>query len=97
MAHDAAAQRQLLVTTRLVSPVLLQCSVEDSGPGIPEPNLPRLFDTFYTTKDNGMGMGLPICRSIVEAHGGQISADNNSTLGGARFSFTLPIGERTPD
>jgi C4-dicarboxylate-specific signal transduction histidine kinase len=53
MAHDAAAQRQLLVTTRLVSPVLLQCSVEDSGPGIQEPNLPRLFDTFYTTKDNG--------------------------------------------
>jgi signal transduction histidine kinase len=72
------------------------CMVEDSGPGIDPTQIPRLFDTFFTTKDAGMGMGLPICRSIVEAHGGYIRADNDSVLGGARFSFTLPANVSLP-
>jgi PAS domain S-box-containing protein len=69
---------------------VMGCVVEDSGPGIAPEHLSRLFEGFFTTKPGGMGMGLPICRSIIEAHGGRITGDNNSAIGGARFSFTLP-------
>jgi PAS domain S-box-containing protein len=92
-AVQAMAQcgaRNLLIRT-IPAPETVCCNIEDSGPGIDPAHLPHLFDTFFTTKDTGMGMGLPICRSIIEAHGGQIRADNDSTLGGARFSFALPV------
>jgi signal transduction histidine kinase len=69
--------------------------VEDSGNGIDPANANRLFDAFYTTKSGGMGLGLSICRSIVEAHGGRISAANHGG-GGARFAFTLPDPARRP-
>lgn len=68
---------------------MVRISIEDSGPGIAPDQLDRLFDSFYTTKQNGMGMGLPICRSIIESLGGRISAANG--VSGAKFSFTLPI------
>jgi signal transduction histidine kinase len=71
-------------------------SVHDSGPGIREDNVNRLFDTFFTTKAEGMGMGLSICRSIVEAHGGRIWAESPEE-GGARLQFVLPIEEGTSD
>ncbi|WP_321927710.1 ATP-binding protein [Paraburkholderia guartelaensis] len=64
-------------------------SVRDNGPGVSEENLPRLFDAFFTTRREGMGMGLAICASIVEAHGGNIWAANNPE-GGSTFSFSLP-------
>ena len=67
--------------------------VRDSGPGLDAANLDRLFDSFYTTKPNGMGMGLSIRRSIVEAHGGRLVATQNAPHG-AVFRFTLPIGGR---
>jgi PAS domain S-box-containing protein len=69
----------------------VSCTIEDSGPGIDAEHLPYLFDSFFTTKQTGMGIGLPICRSIIEAHRGHIGADSNSALGGARFSFALPV------
>jgi signal transduction histidine kinase len=68
----------------------MACTVEDSGPGIEAALLPQIFGGLFTTKDAGMGLGLTISRSIIEAHGGDICADNESSLGGARFSFFLP-------
>lgn len=64
-------------------------AVDDTGAGIGPADLPRLFDAFFTTKDDGMGMGLSISRSIVEAHGGRIAAINRPE-GGASFRFSLP-------
>jgi signal transduction histidine kinase len=65
-------------------------AVRDSGPGLDPKGLDRLFDAFYTTKPQGLGMGLAISRSIIEAHGGRLWASANASLG-AVFQFTLPI------
>ena len=65
------------------------------GPGIEPANLARLFDAFFTTRKDGMGMGLSISRSIVEAHGGRIWATNRDE-GGARFHVSLPIAQERP-
>ena len=70
-------------------------AVRDYGSGIPEPTLERLFEQFFTTKEEGLGMGLAIVRSIVEAHGGNIAAEN-ADGGGARFYFRLPTKDGTP-
>ena len=64
-------------------------SIRDNGSGIPAENLDRVFESFFTTKDDGMGIGLAICRSIIAAHGGSISV-SNVPGGGARFQFILP-------
>jgi PAS domain S-box-containing protein len=90
MAQMGSTRRTLVIRTALSDPRTLCCTLEDSGPGIKPEHLDHLFDSFFTTKDAGMGLGLPISRSIIEAHGGYIRADNESTNGGARFSFTLP-------
>jgi PAS domain S-box-containing protein len=89
-AQMETARRTVVIRTTLSDPNTLCCTLEDSGPGIKPEHLDHLFDSFFTTKDAGMGLGLAISRSIVEAHGGSIRADNESALGGARFSFTLP-------
>jgi C4-dicarboxylate-specific signal transduction histidine kinase len=92
MEHAQSAERTITVRTDMLNPATLRCMVEDSGPGIVLEHSKRLFDGFFTTKRDGMGMGLPICRSIIEAHGGYIAADNESVHGGARVYFTLPAG-----
>jgi signal transduction histidine kinase len=66
-------------------------SVQDSGPGVDPKSLDHLFDAFYTTKPHGLGMGLAISRSLIEAHGGRLWATANAPHG-AVFHFTLPIG-----
>jgi signal transduction histidine kinase len=63
--------------------------VRDSGPGLAPATLERLFEPFYTTKSSGLGLGLPICRSIIEAHGGRLWASANVPRG-AIFQFTVP-------
>lgn len=90
LAQSMGARRSVSIRTVLSDPKTVSCFVEDSGRGIEAEHLPHLFDSFFTTKNTGMGIGLPICRSIIEAHHGQIRADSNSPLGGARFSFSLP-------
>ncbi|MGC1652448.1 MAG: ATP-binding protein, partial [Candidatus Sulfotelmatobacter sp.] len=66
-------------------------TVEDSGTGIALEDMDRIFDTFFTTKPHGMGMGLAICRSIIEGHGGTLSASPGYPHG-AVFRIVLPIG-----
>jgi PAS domain S-box-containing protein len=83
-------RREITIRTEIVGRADVCCTFEDSGPGIRPDNLAHLFDSFFTTKPRGMGMGLPICRSIVEAHGGHIRAENIAMSGGARLSFILP-------
>ena len=83
------ALRESQIGTEANSPDNVLVSVRESGPGIRPQSIERLFDPFYTTKQAGMGMGLAICRSIVEGHGGRIWATGNVPQGAA-FHFTLP-------
>jgi PAS domain S-box-containing protein len=80
---------KLLISTGKDASNAVLVAVRDSGPGLDPESLGRLFDAFYTTKAGGLGMGLSICRSIIEAHGGRISATANVPQG-AVFQFTLP-------
>jgi PAS domain S-box-containing protein len=91
MALAPDKPRMLDIRTIVPDPATVCCVVEDSGPGIDPRLVDRLFESFFTTKESGMGMGLPICRSIIEAHGGRVQAGNRPGDGGARFSFFLPV------
>jgi C4-dicarboxylate-specific signal transduction histidine kinase len=88
MGSTDAGARELLVTTEQDHKGVL-VAVRDSGPGIDPAHLERVFDTFYTTKSKGMGMGLSICRSIIDGHGGKLWAAANKPRGTV-FQFTLP-------
>jgi two-component system, LuxR family, sensor kinase FixL len=86
--------RLVTLTARLNGRQTIEIAVSDTGHGIPVDKLQQVFDPFFTTKPNGMGMGLPISRTIIEAHGGTLWAENhNGNGGGAVFRFTLPIAE----
>jgi two-component system, LuxR family, sensor kinase FixL len=89
MAQSPAHARLVEVKTRVAEGDMVEVAVRDRGPGIPPANLPRLFESFFTTKADGMGLGLSIARSLVLAHGGEIRAENNRD-GGATFRFTIP-------
>ncbi|WP_409999352.1 sensor protein FixL [Bradyrhizobium sp. SZCCHNR2028] len=87
MSHSG--RRELSATNRRLGDDLIEVSVSDTGTGFHDDVMPNLFKTFFTTKDTGMGVGLSISRSIIEAHGGRMWAENNEA-GGATFRFTLP-------
>src|SRR5262245_36032051 len=87
-AMDQVDDRQLVVRTRRLHGAV-EIAVSDTGPGIPGDRLPKLFDAFFTTKKDGLGLGLAIARSIVEAHGGRIWAEDHGGRG-ATFRVTLP-------
>ncbi|WP_461658949.1 sensor histidine kinase [Methylorubrum aminovorans] len=89
-AMQRSSRRELTVETRRVSPEWAEIAVSDTGTGIAEEVADRLFQPFVTTKAAGMGVGLSICRTIVEAHGGRLWAEGNAA-GGATFRLTLPI------
>ena len=93
MSGTADVPRELLISTGTAEPGGVLVAVQDSGPGLAPAALERLFEAFYTTKPNGLGLGLSICRSIIEAHGGRLWASAN-TPSGAIFHFTLPVQSR---
>lgn len=96
MQDTPAGDRRLALRTRfLESQGCVEVEISDRGRGIPEDALGSIFDTFFTTKDDGMGVGLAIARTVVEAHGGRIWAQPGAT-GGAVFSFRVPTADHAP-
>ncbi len=89
MSGISEGSRELLISTGKTESDGVLVAVRDSGPGLAPASLERLFDAFYTTKPGGLGMGLSICRSTIEAHGGRLWAAANVPQG-AIFQFTLP-------
>src|SRR6266850_378714 len=88
---QVSGPRELLISSAVDDSKSVVVVVRDSGPGLDSKSLERLFEPFYTTKPQGMGMGLAICRSIIEAHGGRLWAIANEERG-ATFQFALPTG-----
>ena len=91
--REGGGARRVEVATGLDDEGRVQVTVSDSGPGLSAAQAERLFEAFYTTRENGMGMGLAICRSIVDGHGGRISALPQQAGHGARIAFVLPVAE----
>jgi two-component system sensor kinase FixL len=89
-AMENSLRREITISTVPITPDYLQVSVADTGPGIDGEVSEKLFQAFVTTKKEGMGMGLNICRTIIEAHGGRLWAEPNPG-GGTVFRFNLPI------
>ena len=96
MSEVKEGPRELSITTSKAESDGVLVAVSDSGPGLPPASLARIFEAFYTTKASGLGMGLSISRSIVEAHGGQLWATPNE-LHGAVFRVMLPSGGKSRD
>src|SRR6202040_1868540 len=88
-AMAQSPQRELIASNGKVADDMIEVAVSDTGTGFHDDVKPNLFQTFFTTKETGMGVGLSISRSIIEAHGGRMWAENNAA-GGATFRFTLP-------
>jgi C4-dicarboxylate-specific signal transduction histidine kinase len=95
MSGVSEGTRDLLISTRKAESGGMLVAVMDSGPGLASANLERLFDAFYTTKPRGLGMGLSICRSIIDAHGGRLWASAKVPRG-AILQFTLPAHNDIP-
>jgi signal transduction histidine kinase len=90
MRATPARKREVLIRTKRHDDAAIAVYVEDTGPGIDPKQLHAIFDAFVTTKTEGMGLGLAICRRIIEGHNGQLSAFSDGKSG-ARFEIILPI------
>lgn len=90
MRTTDSAERQLMVTSQDTRDGMIRISICDQGEGVADQNADRVFDAFYTTKEEGMGMGLAISRTIVETHGGKLWMERNEDRG-VTFLITLPI------
>ena len=95
MSGISQGSRELHISARKTESSDVLVTVRDSGPGLAPATTENLFKAFHTTKPNGMGLGLSICRSIVEAHGGRLWASANAPRG-AVFQFTLPAHSDVP-
>lgn len=93
-AMEASPRREITIDVAAPSDGFVGVAVSDTGPGIAAEVAERLFQPFTTTKTQGMGVGLSLCRGLVEAHGGQLWAEPNP-LGGATFRFTVPVARVT--
>jgi signal transduction histidine kinase len=89
-AMHSVQSRRLIIKSRMSKPNAVHVSIEDTGTGIDRSNLDRVFKPLFTTKDQGMGMGLSICHSIIQSHDGQISVSAGNS-GGSIFHFELPV------
>ena len=92
MKELGGAPGKLTITSQQTQPHQLLISVTDTGVGLPPGNAEQIFHAFFTSKPQGIGMGLPISRSIIESHGGRLWATSGSRPG-TTFQFTLPVGE----
>jgi len=95
LSSDANGHRRITGRTHLLNDLLVEVAIADSGPGIPTERLKQVFDPFFTGKEDGMGMGLSIARTIIEAHGGRIWAENQREAG-ALFRVNLPLAQPAP-
>jgi hypothetical protein len=95
MSSVEEGARELSIRTEQSQTNDILVAVRDSGPGIDRKHFDRVFDPFYTTKTSGVGMGLAICRSIIDAHGGRLWVEDNEPRGAA-FRFTLPAAHTDP-
>ncbi|WP_259668183.1 PAS domain-containing sensor histidine kinase [Rhizobium lentis] len=93
----ASSERRIRIRCTEDEQQFVRVSVSDSGRGVPPDELDRVFEAFYSTKADGIGMGLSICRSIIEAHGGRIWGSSADSQIGTVFTFTLPMAEVTAD
>ena len=94
--ENGSDPRHLKIRTSRAGEDAIVVAVENTGPSIPADTLERSFESFFTTKDGGLGLGLTISRSIVEAHGGRLWATSEDGKGTV-FSFTLPVTDEEPD
>jgi len=93
MSDVGAPGRRLTVRTSFACSEGVRVTISDAGHGIPDDNLERIFEPFCTTRPEGMGLGLTVCRTIISVHGGRLWAENNPDRG-ASFHFILPESDK---